>query len=148
MKKESKPKYYYRIIHDWLHYRHGKPNHCENPKCDGLGKRYEYALKHGHEHKRDINNYMQLCSKCHRNYDMTDEKASIISKRIAGKYNENLYLGPISLKKQVLLIEENKVFESGKDLADYIGCNKSSVYMVISGKRKSIKGFHIKRLNN
>jgi hypothetical protein len=144
----NKPKQYYRIIHEWLHKHHGKPNHCGNQSCDGLGIRYEYALIHGRQHDRNINNYIQLCSKCHRNYDMTPEKSKEISIRIAGRFNENLKFGPISLMRKVVLISENRVFDSGKDLADYLGCNKASVYMVLSGKRKSIYGKKIRYANN
>src|SRR5690606_31047408 len=115
------PKCYYRIVHDWLHRHHGKPSHCQNPQCDGNGSRYEYALKHGYEHKRDVNHYMQLCSKCHRNYDMTTEKAKVAARRVAGKYNHNLIKGPISRQRRLLLIEESKVFNSGKELAEYLG---------------------------
>ena len=89
-----KPKCYYRIVHDWLHKHYGKPNKCENPNCDRQGRRFEYALRHGFEHKRNRDNYIQLCSKCHRNYDMTEDKAKIFSKHLAGKYNENLKLDP------------------------------------------------------
>lgn len=139
----DKPKYYYRIVHDWINRHYGKANKCQNPNCKNKSKVYEYCLKRGREHDRNINNYIQLCRSCHRLYDMTDELKKKLTERIAGKYNENLSLGPISKQKSVVLVEEDKVFESGKQLADYLGCNKSSVYMVLNGKRKTIYGKHI-----
>jgi len=92
----KKPKYFYRIVHDWINKHYGKANKCENPNCIGKGKRFEYALRKGYEHDRNIDHYIQLCSSCHRIYDLTEEKRIQISKHLAGRYNENLKLGPIS----------------------------------------------------
>ena len=143
-----KPKQHYRIVHSWLHKHHSKPTQCKNPECSGDGKRFEYALRHGFEHERCIDNYIQLCSKCHRNYDMTEAKGLLAAAHLAGKYNENLTAGPETCKKKVLLISENKIFYSGQDLADYLGCSKSSVYHVLSGKRKSIYGHKVTYADN
>lgn len=90
----NKPKYYYRIVHTWLNKNYGKANHCEH--CSKPSKRFEYALKHGFKHERNIDNYIQLCTKCHRLYDMTPEKRVKATQHLAGKYNDNLILGPIS----------------------------------------------------
>lgn len=135
-----KTKYHYRIVHSWLAKHYGKADHCENPECNGKGIVFEYALKIGHEHDRNRDNYLMLCRSCHRNYDMTDEKKAKISSYIAGKYNDKLYLGPIAKQKPVILMPDNLRFDSGKLLADYLKADKSSVYMVLSGKRKSLYG--------
>jgi hypothetical protein len=75
---------------------------------------------------------------------MTDELKNKLSNRIAGKHNENLKLGPEAKKRPILLVDENRLFESGRELADYLGCDKSSVYMVANGKRKTLYGHKIK----
>lgn len=138
------PKQYYRIVHDWLHKHYGKPSFCSNINCDNKGKRYEYALIHGKKYERNINNYIQLCSKCHRNYDLTDDKKKKMAKRIAGKFNENLKFGPMASMKKVILVDEGRLFNSQKELAEYLGCDASSIAGVLSGRRKSIYGHKIK----
>jgi hypothetical protein len=93
---KTQPKYFYRIVHDWLNKHYGKASKCENPNCTGRGKRFEYALKKGFQHDRNIGNYIQLCTSCHRLYDQTEEKKVLASKHLAGRYNENLKLGSLS----------------------------------------------------
>lgn len=59
----------YTAIHTWLTNKYGKASHCENKRCEGLpASRYEWASISG-ECKRDINDYVQLCTRCHRKYD-------------------------------------------------------------------------------
>lgn len=139
----NKPKYHYRIVHDWLNKHYGKANKCESDHCTHKSNIFEYCLKKGKDHDRDRENYLMLCRSCHRKYDMTEKMKKVLSDRIAGKYNKNLLLGPKSRQRRVLLLSEGKVFESGKELAEYLGADKSSVYMVLSGKRKSLYGHKI-----
>jgi len=56
-------------IHKWLYYHYGKASHCDNKECNGEGKRFEWAHKNGNPWEKDIQNFMQLCSKCHFEYD-------------------------------------------------------------------------------
>jgi hypothetical protein len=142
------PKYHYRIVHDWINKHYGKACKCESLNCKKISKTFEYCLKKGETHERNIDNYIQFCRSCHRLYDMTPELKSVITNRIAGKYNQNLKYGPLSVRKRVVLIDENRIFESGKDLADYLGSDKSSVYMVLSGRRKTLYGKKIKYADN
>ncbi len=76
----------YDRIHDWLRHTYGKATTCEfchqNDK-----KKYEYALKQGLEHDFKRENYLQLCTSCHRRYDWTDEKSKAISIRNSGPGN-------------------------------------------------------------
>lgn len=137
------PKFNYRIIHTWINKHYGKADRCDNPNCPHKSNTYEYCLKNGKNHDRNIDNYIKLCRSCHRRYDMTTEKKQILTERVAGKYNFNLSLGSIASKKPVILVEENKYFSSGKLLAEYLKCDKSSVYTVLSGRRKTIYGKHI-----
>jgi len=34
-----------------------------------MAKRYEWALRKGREYKRDVNDFIQLCTSCHHKYD-------------------------------------------------------------------------------
>ena len=56
----------YSYIHEWNQKNHPKTGICVT--CNVAGKT-EWALKQGKEHARGIKNYLELCIKCHRNYD-------------------------------------------------------------------------------
>jgi hypothetical protein len=54
-------------IHTWLRKNFVKTGICEN--CDTEGKT-DYAFKfHPKKHTRNINDYKELCRKCHIKYD-------------------------------------------------------------------------------
>jgi len=74
----------YRSIHYWIRKEHGKPSKCEFCKCDDK-KRYEWALKKGFSHARNIENYIRLCHSCHVKYDYTDEQREKQSNSHKGK---------------------------------------------------------------
>ncbi len=74
----------YRNIHQWIRYHFGKATKCTNVNCDGQSKRYDWALIKGKQYERDINNYLELCRKCHIRYDFTEERIDNIKKRCVG----------------------------------------------------------------
>lgn len=56
-------------LHDWVRETLGKPTKCEHCGKDGLtGKDIHWANKSG-KYKRDLSDWMRLCSKCHGKYD-------------------------------------------------------------------------------
>ena len=65
----------YSGLHRWI-YRHlGKPRrceHCGNNKKIGI-KMYQWASK-SREYKRDLTDWIRLCSKCHAKYDDIGKK--------------------------------------------------------------------------
>lgn len=72
-------------IHTWLRINHGKASKCENENCTHkTPKRYEWALIKGKEHKKNRNNYIQLCPSCHRKYDFTEQTRQNLSKAKKG----------------------------------------------------------------
>ncbi len=60
----------YAYIHEWNNRFHKKLGSCEF--CGAI-KKTEWALMHGKKHKRGIDNYLELCKKCHVNYDSTND---------------------------------------------------------------------------
>lgn len=68
----------YNSIHHWVRDTFGRPEKCEH--CDGLftGRKIEWANKSG-EYKRDREDWIRLCAKCHRKYD---KENPITSKRL------------------------------------------------------------------
>jgi len=59
----------YHALHDWVERKLGKPLKCEHCGCEN--KRLEWANK-SHEYKRDIDDWIRLCRKCHIKYDRSD----------------------------------------------------------------------------
>lgn len=59
-------------LHDWVKSRLGKPSKCEH--CGTTeAKKYEWANR-SHEYKRDLSDWIRLCTRCHRKYDGHQEK--------------------------------------------------------------------------
>ena len=54
-------------LHNWVKKELGRPIRCDI--CGSLNKkRYEWASKN-HSYKRDLTEWLRLCTKCHRHYD-------------------------------------------------------------------------------
>jgi hypothetical protein len=85
----------YKYLHIWISRNWGKADHCD--KCSGEGLKYEWSLKHGHAYSRNIRDYIQLCSSCHKIYDgissnlgdrkWSEEKKIKYGKMFAGEKN-------------------------------------------------------------
>lgn len=75
----------YRAVHAWLTYYHGKASKCEMPDCNGRSKMFHWALKRDKDYEKNIENFMQLCSSCHKKYDLTEETK--LRLRESGKIN-------------------------------------------------------------
>lgn len=58
----------YRRIHGWLHRNFGAADHCSFDSSH-KSTQFQYANISGSYHK-DINDYAQLCAKCHTHYDL------------------------------------------------------------------------------
>lgn len=67
----------YTALHVWVKKQKGKPTKCENSNCLGLpAGRYEWASLSG-ECKRDLEDFVSLCTRCHRRYDNGNLEISI-----------------------------------------------------------------------
>ncbi len=58
----------YDTVHVWINRHYGKADHCSFDSSH-KSKGYEWANISG-SNSRDINDYAQLCLKCHRHYDL------------------------------------------------------------------------------
>lgn len=56
----------YNHIHDWVRKEKGSAKECE--WCDDPKGRFEWANISG-EYKRDLSDFVSLCSSCHNKYD-------------------------------------------------------------------------------
>ena len=53
-------------LHYWVHKEKGEPKECEH--CGRKNIRLYWANK-SHEYKRDVDDWLSLCAKCHSLYD-------------------------------------------------------------------------------
>lgn len=62
----------YTGLHSWVRKELGSPNKCEYCGKDGLvGKKIHWANKN-HTYKRNLEDWLRLCSSCHKEYDLVN----------------------------------------------------------------------------
>ena len=94
----------YRSIHQWIKYYYGKANKCDNQNCpktitevnyteNGLPfikkipyKKFDWALLHGKNYERNIDNFIKLCKRCHLAYDKCGEIMDLKPTKATHKY--------------------------------------------------------------
>ena len=82
----------YILIHKWLNDNHGRAEKCENVACQGTSTKFNWALRHDKEHKKDVSHYIELCSRCHAQYDKSPTaKRAIKGKSLNVRIEEGLY---------------------------------------------------------
>lgn len=59
----------YSAIHSWIYRKLGKPSVCENCLRANLSGKFIHWANISHEYKRDVNDWIRLCAKCHNDYD-------------------------------------------------------------------------------
>ena len=59
----------YPAIHNWLHKEFGKATKCENKKCEHKSKNFEWCKRRDASYDFKIENFVQLCRRCHRKLD-------------------------------------------------------------------------------
>jgi len=60
----------YYALHTWVKKHLGRPTKCEHCGKDGLtGHQIQWANK-DHKYRRNLDDWMRLCVKCHRKYDI------------------------------------------------------------------------------
>jgi len=55
-------------IHHWVRRWKGKPNKCDNCGTENA-KKYEWC-NIDHKYRRVLEDYIRMCTKCHRKYDI------------------------------------------------------------------------------
>lgn len=60
----------YMAIHLWLRRQRGDPKKCEKCPLNDPERKYEWA-NIDHKYKRVVEDWLRLCTSCHRKYDAT-----------------------------------------------------------------------------
>lgn len=139
-------------LHDWVKSRLGSPSKCEH--CSSTtAKRFEWANK-SHKYKRELTDWLRLCTKCHYDYDKPWIKAwKVRRERLAtGELKpipyKNIWNGRVLPKSKLKLnqVEEIRVLlRKGmmcKDIAPLFNISKQTISQIKTGRAWKI-GVHI-----
>lgn len=126
----------YRTVHNWLNRHYGKAALCENSNCLKTSTAFEWALKKGYQYAKKKDNFLQLCTSCHRKYDFSENCRAVIK--------ENFKKGRQARKKPVIKLDAGGkqlcIYESVAKAAKEIGCAHPSILKAISRQTK-VRGF-------
>lgn len=123
MKWTDIPRGKYGSIHNWLHKNYPKNSKCE--LCGDTEKRHEWALKRGKKYERRIENFMELCVRCHRTYDDSIRQAQRARRRVVLAFNDFKVLE----------------FESVADASRSLGISPTTITNNLSGRAMISSGF-------
>lgn len=59
----------YSALHTWVRRRLGTPGTCEHCGKTGLKARQIHWANKSHKYKKELNDWIRLCVKCHMEYD-------------------------------------------------------------------------------
>lgn len=133
----------YLNIHQLLRYHHGLAKKCDMCGCEGTRRRrwnIEWALKKGRKYSLDINDYMQLCSSCHRKYDFTEEQREKLRRINIGSKNRNKPIKQYTLDGELV-----REFESTISVERTIGISSTAIANCVMGRSSNAGGFIWKR---
>lgn len=141
-----KPENIYAKVHQYLRRRHGNAQKCEF--CGEVGKEelkrwnIEWALKKGKVYSKNVDDYLHLCIKCHRKYDVTEQFRELIRQRLKGNTNKRK---PVGQYLDGILIA---TFPSGTHAAIVMGVVPSTINSVLKKTDRKVKGFEWRRLTD
>lgn len=113
-KKENTEKY--NSIHWWIRRKYGSADRCENNDCNGDSDVFEWSLIKGRGYERNIENYQQLCRKCHFAYDLRKKQKESFNKGriLAQKKRVGMKHTLLSRKKMSEALKGRVVWNKGK----------------------------------
>lgn len=140
MDPATKSKWEYHNIHAWLIRHKKKTGVCQF--CVRIPKRTHNALRHGEQHGRNVMRYVELCTSCHKKYDMTEVTRCKLKSIAMGNTNKARCV--VGTDKD----GNEHVFSSSKDGAKHVGRVKQSVNNCLRGLSKSSGGYSWHYVNN
>lgn len=138
----------YGALHDWVHSVKTKTGICEQCKSMPVG-RTEWANK-SHQYKRDIDDWMELCVRCHRIYDKRSPDFGASLKRFGRRQRLKPkkrdipgYIHPGSVKVVQISVEgkEIKVWDSMKEIKKELGISHTDIIRCCKNSSATSYGF-------
>ena len=125
----------YSATHYWVYRYYGKANHCV--ECTKPSKRFEWANISG-EYKRDISDWMQMCTSCHKKFDFTEETRKKFSDAKLGIVLPHMGKAVKQLDKDGNVVN---TYRSIKIASGMTGVSRTSISNSLSGLSKTAGGF-------
>lgn len=121
--------------HDYLKKHFGTASYCVNPNCEGKSKFFDWCLITGRKYSHNPNDYLWLCRKCHRKYDLTPEKEEKAKKNLwwntGTKINyakgEKINNAKLDTEKVLRIREDYKVCKNYAELARKYGVTPPTI---------------------
>lgn len=137
-----------KLEHHKFHYdlkkKFGKADKCEMADCKSISpKHFQWALKKGHSYSSNKEDYIKMCTSCHRKYDFTEE---IRAKLKAKKYCENNNNAKLSNANVLKIIDYISEGLPNKEIARLFGIKPTIISNIKTGKRwNKLTGINWKR---
>lgn len=126
----------------WLYSKYGKADKCENKDCTGKSSVYNWALKSGKEYEKNRDNFIMLCTSCHRIYDENLISRKNKSKAQIGNTNGNKEVMQYNPKNG-----EFTVYSSISEAVKEFNILPTSISNCLNGRAKTAGGYVWKYLN-
>lgn len=119
----------YKRIHRYVRISKGRASKCV--QCgDQKAKRYEWALKHGCRYDFNLDNFIELCVRCHKRYDMTPDLHNILKESRKGE-SFLKKMRETAIRRKVVMMDVNgseiKVFDSIKQASIEMGVGRTAI---------------------
>lgn len=126
-------------VHQWLKKNYGKSNRCELCGDGSRAARYEWALIDGKSHEKARDNYMMLCTLCHRKYDWhtgRHERQKEILRNAGMMYggNNGKIMRKFTEREAQTIRERCKNGESQCAIARSLGVNQATISLLVRYK--------------
>ena len=118
-------------IHMWLRNHYGPADHCDNPRCSGKSKNFQWALLKDKEYAKNRAHFIQLCVSCHIKYDRKE----------SGPWMKGRRHTELS-KKKMSFSRKGKPISDEHRLAIKIGCIKSGPKISAALRGRKISDDH------
>lgn len=125
------PKWKHNKFHKSIINNYGNAAKCEHCKST-TAKRYEWCLREGHEYSSNPEDYLQLCTSCHRKYDFNE---SIRTKLKVKKQGESHNMAKLSEAKVLEIYDLLKTGVQNNQIAKGYNLDPSTISDIKRGKR-------------
>lgn len=75
----------YTALHDWVRSQNGKPQVCEYCGKTNEENKIEWCNKN-HTYKRKLDDYIAMCTSCHRKYDLKNKLITLNKRNNKGQF--------------------------------------------------------------